>query len=311
MSNTAEMRMLRWACGLTRRDKMVSVYARRTWPYHLRRVSRNLSATGVMPNRSWVFLLRMRSARVTPVVHRNIFVSITFSRRSTSLVAGQHAAPYNATDRMTARYTFDLKRSEMFLSHDTPVIERHFNHAALTRATTSWARLPSAESIWDRIQEALVAVIKEKGIAVNVREGAAPHYGPRIDIIIRDSRGRYHLLARIQLDVELPERFDLAFISSALDSYLLKRRPMLDSVKESHDFSKEGNKMRPILIHRSVIGPAETFLAITESECGGYWPFWMSPNQVVVIPVSVASIPYAQVIQHQLAEADYEVLHRI
>ncbi|EYC40928.1 hypothetical protein Y032_0589g372 [Ancylostoma ceylanicum] len=83
----------------------------------------------------------------------------------------------------------------------------------------SFSALPSqhallATDIWDRIQEALVAVIKEKGIAVNVREGAAPHYGPRIDIIIRDSRGRYHLLARIQLDVELPERFDLAFISA-------------------------------------------------------------------------------------------------
>ncbi|ETN86387.1 anticodon binding domain protein [Necator americanus] len=139
------------------------------------------------------------------------------------------------------------------------------------------------EEIWNKTQEILESVVRETGNAGNVKEGAAPYYGPRIEITIRDVHGRYHLLARIQLDFELPERFDLVFTS------------------------EDGCRLRPILIHRSIVGPAETLLAITDSECCAYWPFWMSPSQVVVIPVSVVAIPYARMIQQQLTEANFEV----
>ncbi|EYC36895.1 hypothetical protein Y032_0846g2661 [Ancylostoma ceylanicum] len=71
----------------------MSPLARRTWPYYLRRVSRSLSEIGAMPNRSRIFSLRMRSARVIPAVHHNIFASVTLSRRSTPFVAAQHFAP--------------------------------------------------------------------------------------------------------------------------------------------------------------------------------------------------------------------------
>ncbi|VDO24248.1 unnamed protein product [Heligmosomoides polygyrus] len=85
----------------------------------------------------------MGSVRVTPAVQRSIFVSMTLRRVSTSLVAGQHSAPYIATGRTTALYIFDFKRSGIFLSQSTPVNGRYLDQAALIREFTSVIRLPS------------------------------------------------------------------------------------------------------------------------------------------------------------------------
>ncbi|PIO56663.1 hypothetical protein TELCIR_21937 [Teladorsagia circumcincta] len=91
---------------------------------------------------------------------------------------------------------------------------------------------------------------------MGIREGAAPYYGPRIDLTLRDSNGRYHIYGSIQLDFELPERFDLGYIG------------------------EDGQRHRPVLIHRAIVPPAETILAIIATECGECWPFWLSLHQV-------------------------------
>ncbi|CAJ0599250.1 unnamed protein product [Cylicocyclus nassatus] len=136
---------------------------------------------------------------------------------------------------------------------------------------------------WKNAQKAILGAFRELEMPYIIDKASAPHYGPKVQILMRDKQDRFRLYAHLQLDFELPERFDLAYIS------------------------EDGRKLRPILIHRSIVNSVETILAVIESEYAGYWPFWLSPNQVVVIPVSVASIPYARTVEQRLIEADIEV----
>lgn len=119
---------------------------------------------------------------------------------------------------------------------------------------------------------------------INPEDGA--FYGPKIDILIRDSLRRSHQCATIQLDFQLPERFGLEYRNSG---------------GENSDFT------RPLIIHRAMLGSLERMIAILTENCAGRWDFWLSPRQVQVIPVAAALIPYAEKVQKQLHDAGFFV----
>jgi threonyl-tRNA synthetase len=106
--------------------------------------------------------------------------------------------------------------------------------------------------------------------------------GPKIDITIQDALKRSHQCATIQLDFQLPLRFDLNYIAD------------------------DGEKRKPVIIHRAILGSVERMIAILTESCAGKWPFWLSPRQVCVIPVGPSLNDYAQEIQKKFFDAGFQ-----
>ncbi|KAI1900384.1 hypothetical protein AGOR_G00049400 [Albula goreensis] len=130
--------------------------------------------------------------------------------------------------------------------------------------------------VWDRAEKQLENSLNEFGEKWVLNPGDGAFYGPKIDIQIKDAIGRYHQCATIQLDFQLPIRFNLSFVS--------------------HDGD---DKTRPVIIHRAILGSVERMIAILTENYGGKWPLWLSPRQVMVVPVGPTCEEYAQRVQQQ------------
>ncbi|KAG0347025.1 threonyl-tRNA synthetase [Podila minutissima] len=137
---------------------------------------------------------------------------------------------------------------------------------------------------WDIAEGHLKDALNRFGRPWSINPGDGAFYGPKIDILIRDSLRRNHQCATLQLDFQLPERFNLQYRNSG---------------GEESDFS------RPIIIHRAMLGSVERMIAILTENCAGRWDFWLSPRQVQVIPVAAALVPYAEKVQRKLHDAGY------
>ncbi|KAF9435591.1 54S ribosomal protein L39, mitochondrial, partial [Entomortierella beljakovae] len=114
---------------------------------------------------------------------------------------------------------------------------------------------------WDAAEDSLRQALDQSGLPWSVNEGDGAFYGPKIDILVRDALGRRHQTATIQLDFQLPQRFDLSY------------------------YDQNGNKQTPVMVHRAVLGSVERMMAILIEHTGGRWPFWLSPRQAMVVPV--------------------------
>lgn len=141
----------------------------------------------------------------------------------------------------------------------------------------------------------------------NTGDGA--FYGPKIDIILEDALHRRHQCATIQLDFNLPERFGLKYTLPTTDAGSNKapappKEAHKDPTKEQTNYEKavhdlgidltlDANQARPVMVHRAIFGSVERFIAILCEHFGGEWPFWISPRQVMVIPVSNSAEDYA------------------
>lgn len=112
----------------------------------------------------------------------------------------------------------------------------------------------------------------------SINPGDGAFYGPKIDITIRDALRRSFQCATIQLDFQLPERFNLKYRGA-------------DDQEAQKD--KEAAVKRPVIIHRAILGSLERFIAIATEHFAGKWPFWLSPRQVVVIPIAA---PYVRLL---------------
>uniref|UniRef100_A0A9L0T7R9 threonine--tRNA ligase n=1 Tax=Equus caballus TaxID=9796 RepID=A0A9L0T7R9_HORSE len=124
--------------------------------------------------------------------------------------------------------------------------------------------------LWDEAEKQLQNSLMEFGKPWKMNPGDGAFYGPKIDIKIKDAIGRYHQCATIQLDFQLPIRFNLTYVS-----------------KDGDD------KKNPVIIHRAILGSVERMIAILSENYGGKWPFWLSPRQVMVIPVGPTCEKYA------------------
>ncbi|KAE8216175.1 hypothetical protein CF327_g617 [Tilletia walkeri] len=135
---------------------------------------------------------------------------------------------------------------------------------------------------WTKAEDALRAALDASHLAWSPNEGDGAFYGPKIDVRLLDALGRKHQTATIQLDFQLPRRFELHFKNEA------------------------GEPERPVMIHRAILGSAERFMAILLEAGQGEWPFWLSPRQAIVIPVgrNPAVKEYAQRVRQALALGD-------
>lgn len=124
------------------------------------------------------------------------------------------------------------------------------------------------DDIWEAATVALQGALKTKGWDYSIDEGGGAFYGPKIDLKIRDAIGRQWQCSTVQCDFNLPERFDLEYVNA------------------------EGNRERPIMVHRAIFGSIERFFGILIENCAGDFPFWLSPTQLKLLPVTDAVQDY-------------------
>jgi threonyl-tRNA synthetase len=142
------------------------------------------------------------------------------------------------------------------------VVYEHFKFTdVIINLSTRPEKKSGDDATWDKAEEALKNALESSGHAYRVKEGDGAFYGPKIDVEIADALGRYHQLGTIQLDFQLPERFDLRFTN------------------------KEGVEDRPVVIHRALLGSLERFIGVYIEHVAGAFPFWLAPEQVVIVPV--------------------------
>ncbi|KAJ1645980.1 hypothetical protein LPJ64_002493 [Coemansia asiatica] len=141
-------------------------------------------------------------------------------------------------------------------------------------------------SEWNEAEDALKDALNNSGLSWSTNEGDGAFYGPKIDVRVQDALGRKHQTATIQLDFQLPQRFQLKYAGA------------------------DGQQHRPVMIHRAVLGSMERMLAILIEHWGGKWPFWINPRQAIVIPTTTAAgardiVEYAQKVRDALANDIY------
>ncbi len=135
------------------------------------------------------------------------------------------------------------------------------------------------DAVWDLATKGLIEALERKGWAYKIDEGGGAFYGPKIDLKIEDAIGRMWQCSTIQLDFNLPERFELDYIAA------------------------DGSKQRPIMIHRAIFGSLERFFGIMTENYAGDYPFWLAPEQVRLLPVTDEVQPYADQVLDQLTKA--------
>lgn len=140
-----------------------------------------------------------------------------------------------------------------------------------------------SDSDWEQATEALLSALKDSGRPYEINEGDGAFYGPKIDIKLRDCLDRRWQCATIQCDFTLPERFDLTYVAS------------------------DGERKRPIMVHRVVLGSIERFIGVLIEHFAGSFPLWISPVQAIVVTVTDSQIPYAQDVYRQLRNAGIRV----
>ncbi len=127
-----------------------------------------------------------------------------------------------------------------------------------------------SDEIWDLATKTLREVIEEKGVPFQINEGDGAFYGPKLDFHVKDSIGRTWQCGTIQLDMLMPERFDMTYIG------------------------EDGQKHRPVMVHRTVFGSVERFLGILIENYNGAFPVWLAPVQVKFLPISDKHLAYAK-----------------
>ena len=135
------------------------------------------------------------------------------------------------------------------------------------------------DAVWDLATNGLIEALNRKGWSYKVDEGGGAFYGPKIDLKIEDAIGRLWQCSTIQLDFNLPERFDLEYVAA------------------------DGSRQRPIMIHRAIFGSLERFFGIMTENYAGDFPFWLAPEQIRLLPVTDEVIGYAEAIQAEFQKA--------
>ena len=137
---------------------------------------------------------------------------------------------------------------------------------------------------WAKAEAAIQEACAEKGLPAHVEYGEAAFYGPKLDFMVKDALGRKWQLGTIQVDYNLPERFDLSYIGA------------------------DNEKHRPVMVHRAPFGSMERFVAVLLEHCAGEFPLWLAPDQVIILPVSEKYMDFAQKVQTYLKKSDIRSL---
>ena len=137
---------------------------------------------------------------------------------------------------------------------------------------------------WEKAENAIVEACAEKGLNTTTETGEAAFYGPKLDFMVRDALGRKWQLGTIQVDYNLPERFELEYIG------------------------QDNTAHRPIMIHRAPFGSMERFVAVLIEHTAGKFPLWLTPEQAVILPISEKYNDYAKELQKQLNKAEVRTI---
>jgi threonyl-tRNA synthetase len=136
---------------------------------------------------------------------------------------------------------------------------------------------------WEKATEGLKAALEHSARKYKINEGDGAFYGPKIDFHLKDSIGRTWQCGTIQLDFNLPERFDLTYVG------------------------EDGLKHRPVMIHRVIFGSVERFIGILTEHFAGDFPLWLAPVQAIVLPIGEEYLNYAKDVYNQLVSKDIRV----
>ena len=137
-----------------------------------------------------------------------------------------------------------------------------------------------SEENWEKAEQAIIEACEEKGLKAKIEYGEAAFYGPKLDFMVRDAIGRRWQLGTIQVDYNLPERFELEYTGN------------------------DNQKHRPVMIHRAPFGSMERFVAVLIEHTAGKFPLWLTPEQVVVMPISEKFNEYAEKVVRELKQKD-------
>ena len=136
------------------------------------------------------------------------------------------------------------------------------------------------DNLWDKAEREIQEAADERGLKTVVVLGEAAFYGPKLDFMVRDALGRSWQLGTIQVDYQLPQRFELEYVGS------------------------DNQKHRPVMIHRAPFGSLERFVAVLIEHCAGNFPLWLSPDQISVLPISERFNDYGKLVIDKLKELD-------
>ena len=156
-----------------------------------------------------------------------------------------------------------------------------FTEFSFNLSTRDYEKSVGDDQIWELATSALEEALDNQGLEFDRKEGDAAFYGPKIDIDVSDAIGRSWQLSTIQLDFNLPERFNLRYINSA------------------------GERKRPVMVHRALMGSIERFFGVLLEHYAGAFPPWLAPTQVAVLPVASEHGQYAMNVISQLEEAGF------
>ena len=140
------------------------------------------------------------------------------------------------------------------------------------------AKYIGSEENWERAEQAIIEACEEKGLPARIEYGEAAFYGPKLDFMVKDAIGRRWQLGTIQVDYNLPERFNLEYTGA------------------------DNQKHRPVMIHRAPFGSMERFVAVLLEHTAGNLPIWLAPEQAVILPISEKFNDYADKVRLELAE---------
>lgn len=136
------------------------------------------------------------------------------------------------------------------------------------------------DHLWEKAEREIQEAADEKGLKTVAVQGEAAFYGPKLDFMVKDALGRNWQLGTIQVDYQLPQRFELEYVGS------------------------DNQRHRPVMIHRAPFGSLERFVAVLIEHCAGNFPLWLAPDQIAVLPISERFNDYAQKVYDKLKEVD-------
>lgn len=136
------------------------------------------------------------------------------------------------------------------------------------------------DEAWNKAENAIIEAAAEKGLITVTELGEAAFYGPKLDFLVKDALGRSWQLGTIQVDYQLPDRFELEYVGA------------------------DNQRHRPVMIHRAPFGSLERFVAVLIEHCAGNFPLWLAPEQVIILPISEKYIAYAEEIKQALEDQE-------
>jgi len=161
---------------------------------------------------------------------------------------------------------------------------KNFEAQISLRDPKNTTKYVGSDEVWEKAENAIIEACREKNLPAKVEYGEAAFYGPKLDFMVKDAIGRRWQLGTIQVDYNLPERFELEYTG------------------------EDNQKHRPVMIHRAPFGSMERFVAVLIEHTAGKFPLWLTPDQAVVLPISEKSNEYAWKVKEMLEAQDVRVV---